>query len=263
MFNPNLYRIILFDQRGCGRSRPHASAFETDLTNNNTQNLISDIELLRQRLNIDGWLVMGASWGSVLALAYAETHPQRVTDMVLFGVSTASRRQEDWLFRGGIAVFFPEDWERLCAAVPHGRLQDDIIATYYGLLNDPDPVVRQKAADAWCRWESAIADWPPSRRMQKRFADPAYAMAFARLVTHYVHHHHFLEDGILLRNAGSLADIPGAMINGRFDFQGLMDDVRELKRAWPRSRFVIVDDAGHSASTNISQQVVRATDHFS
>jgi proline iminopeptidase len=262
LFNPNLYRVVLFDQRGCGRSTPHASAFGTDLANNNTASLIADIELLRQNLRIDRWLVMGASWGSVLALAYAETHPDRVTEMVLFGVSTGVRRQEDWLFRGGMGIFFPEEWERLRTAIPVTRQEDDIVAAYYRLLNDPDPKVRQRAADAWCTWESATPDWPPTGRIQERFTNPTYAMAFARLVTHYVHHHHFLEDGILLRNADALADIPGVIVNGRFDFLGPIGYAWELSRAWPRAELFIVDDAGHSANTNISQEVVRATDQF-
>jgi proline iminopeptidase len=201
--------------------------------------------------------VMGASWGSVLALAYAEAHPQQVTEMVLFSVSPGTRKQEDWLFRGGVSVFYPEDWGRLLAAVPEGRLQGDIVATYYGLLQDPDPAVRARAAEAWCIWESATPDWPPTGRMQERFTDSAYAMAFARLVTHYVHHHLFLEDGILLRNAGSLAAIPGVIINGRFDLGGPIGYAWELNRAWPHSKLVIVDDAGHSANTNVTREVVR------
>lgn len=263
LFNPAIYRLVLFDQRGCGRSLPHASAPATDLASNNTANLIADIELLRQHLGIDRWLVFGGSWGSTLALAYAETHPDRVSEIILFGVTTGRRTEFDWLFRGGVAVLFPEQWENLCAAVPVGERDGDIVEAYHRLLNDPDATVRQRAAEAWCMWESATPAWPPTTGLSERFKNPTFAMAFARLVIHYVRHNAWLEDGILLRDAALLADVPCIMVNGRFDFQAPVGNAWELRRVWPRAQLVIVDNAGHAANNQtLTRELVRATDQF-
>lgn len=263
LFDPQAYRVVLFDQRGCGRSTPHASAPDTDLESNNTSNLIADIERLRQHLDVDRWLVLGGSWGSTLALAYAETHPDRVTEMILFGVTTGRRSEFDWIFRGGIAPLFPEQWQRLRDAVPVAERDGDIVEAYHRLLNDPDPKVRRRAAEAWCLWESATPDWPPKTGLAERFKDPTYAMAFARIVTHYVRHNAWLEDGRLLRDAGALAHVSGIMVNGRFDVQAPIGNEWELSRAWPRAQLVIVDDAGHAAShQGITQELIGATDHF-
>ena len=264
LFDPTAYRVVLFDQRGCGRSTPHASAPDTDLASNNTSNLIADIELLRQHLDVDRWLVLGGSWGSTLALAYAERYPDRVTEMILFGVTTGRRAEFDWLFRGGVAVFFPEQWERLRAALPVAERDGNVVDAYHRLLHDPDPTVRRRAALEWCMWESATPAWPPTRGLASRFTNnPTFAMAFARLVTHYVRHGAWIEDGSLLRNAGSLVDVPGIMVNGRFDFQAPIGNAWELKRVWPRAELVIVDDAGHAAdNAGITQELIRATDRF-
>jgi proline iminopeptidase len=152
--------------------------------------------------------VLGGSWGSTLALAYAEQHPNRVAELILFGVTTGRREEFDWLFRGGLAVLFPEQWERLRAAVPVDERDGDIVEAYHRLLNDPDPAVRHQAALAWCTWESATPAWPPTPGLSPRFSDPAFRMAFARLVTHYVRHNAWLEDGSLLRDADSLTPRP-------------------------------------------------------
>jgi len=263
LFDPSAYRIVLFDQRGCGRSRPHASALGTDLEANTTPNLVADIELLRQHLDVGRWLVLGGSWGSTLALAYAEAHPDRVTEMILFGVTTGRRTEFDWLFRGGVAVLFPEQWERLRAGVPVAERDGDVVEAYHRLLNDPDPVVRRAAAVAWCTWESATPAWPPVDGLAPRFRDPDFAMAFARLVTYYVRHNGFLEDGCLLRNAHALAGIPGILVNGRFDFQAPIANAWELTRVWPRAELVVVEDAGHAADhPGLTHELVRATDRF-
>ena len=263
LFDPNAYRIVLFDQRGCGRSTPHASAPGTGLASNTTSNLIADIELLRQHLEIDRWLVLGGSWGSTLALAYTETHTDRVTEMILFGVTTGRRKEFDWWFRGGAAVLFPAQWERLRTVLPLDERDGDIVDAYHRLLHDPDPAVRQRAAVEWCTWESATPAWPPAPRLSPRFTDPAYAMAFARLVTHYVRHNAWLEDGSLLRGAHSLAGIPGIMVNGRFDLQSPIAWAWDLKRVWLRAELVVVDNAGHAAdSPGITQELVRSTDQF-
>jgi proline iminopeptidase len=263
LFDPSAHRVVLFDQRGCGRSRPHAGEPETDLASNNTANLIADIELLRERLQIDRWLVVGGSWGSILALAYAERYPERITEMILFGVATGRREEFDWLFRGGVGVFFPEQWERLRTAVPARERDGDVVEAYYRMLHHPDAAVRRQAALEWCMWESATPAWPPTSGLLSRFSDPASAMAFARLVTHYVHHDAWLEDGRLLRDADTLAGIPGVIVNGRFDFQSPIGRAWELHRAWPRSELVIVDDAGHAAdNAGITGELIRATDRF-
>jgi proline iminopeptidase len=262
LFDPSAYRIVLFDQRGCGRSRPHASSPDTNLSGNNTTNLISDIELLRQHLCIDRWLVIGGSWGSTLALAYAETHPSRVTEMILFGVTTGRHSEFNWLFRGGVAIFFPEQWESLRSAVPAAERDGDLVEVYCRLINDADQEVRQRAVDAWCMWESATPQWPPTNRLAERFTNPAFALAFTRIVTHYVSHNAWLEDGVLLRHANSLANIPGILVNGRFDFQAPIGNAWELRRVWPQAELVIVDDAGHTPNSSVNQELIRATDKF-
>jgi proline iminopeptidase len=263
LFDPAAYRVVLFDQRNCGRSTPHASAPDGDLASNNTANLVMDIERLRVHLEIDRWLVLGGSWGSTLALAYAERHPRRVTEIILFGVTTGRRKEFDWWFRGGAAVLFPAQWERLRDALAPAERDGDIVEAYHRRLNHFAPEVRQEAAFEWCLWESATLGWPPNNGLAPRFTDPVFAMAFARIVTHYVRHNAWLEDDSLLRGADRLADIPGNMVNGRFDFQAPIGWAWELHRVWPRGRLVIVDDAGHDASNaGITRELIRATDEF-
>jgi proline iminopeptidase len=263
LFDPSAYRLVLFDQRNCGRSRPHASALDTSLESNTTAHLIADMEQLRQHLSIDRWLVFGGSWGSTLALAYAESYPERVTEMIIFGVTTGRQQEIDWLFRGGVAIFFPAQWDGLRAALPEAERDGDIVEAYYRRLNHHDLAIRQRAAEAWCLWESATLDWPPLTRLAQRFTNPTYALAFARIVTHYQHHNAFLEDGSLLRGAGVLAGIPGILVNGRFDFQAPIGNAWELKRVWPRAELVIVDNAGHAPDNpGVTQELIRATDRF-
>jgi proline iminopeptidase len=258
-FDPDAYRIVLFDQRNCGRSTPHASDPSVDLASNTTANLVADIERLREHLGIDRWLVYGGSWGSTLALAYATSHPARVSEMVLFGVTTGRHSEMDWLFRGGIKILFPEEWDRLVALVPDGG---DVLDAYYRLLSDPDRETRQRAAHAWCLWESATPEWPPTSGLKRRFRDPGYAVAFARIVTHYARHNAWLEDGALLRRAHVLAETPGILVNGRFDFQAPLGNAWELRRVWPRAELVVVDEAGHGGSDSLDRELVRATDRF-
>lgn len=262
LFDPDAYRVVLFDQRGCGRSKPHASSPDTDLAANNTAKLIADIELLREHVGVRRWLILGGSWGSTLALAYAEANPDRITELILFGVTTGRRSEFDWTFRGGVAVFFPEEWDRLRAAIPDGERDGDVVEAYHRLLNDPDATVRQRAADAWCLWESATLEWPPATQPAERFRDKAYAMAFARIVTHYVRHDAWLDDMSLLRGAAALSKIPGILVNGRFDFQAPIANAWELKRVWRGAQLVIVDNAGHAANASISKELIRATDQF-
>ena len=258
LFDPDAYRVVLFDQRNCGRSEPHASDPATDLAANTTQHLIADAERLREQLGIERWLVLGGSWGSTLGLAYAEAHPEQVTEIVLCAITTGRHAEFDWLFRGGLARFFPEQWASLVEGLPEG----DVVEAYHRLLNDPEPAVRQQATTSWCLWESATPAWPPTDGLAERFKDPDYALAFARIVTHYVMHNAWLEDEILLRNAGLLREIPGVLIHGRFDFQAPLENAYALSRAWPEASLVVIDDAGHMPTDAVTRELARATDGF-
>jgi proline iminopeptidase len=182
--------------------------------------------------------------------------------MLLAGVTTGRHEEFDWIFRGGVARLFPEQWERLVAAVPAEYRSPDIVDAFCRLLDDPDPAVRRSAAGAWCLWESATPAWPPTPGLDERFADPVYALAFARIVTHYARSYAWLEDGALIRGADALSDIPGVLVNGRFDFQAPIANAWALQRAWPRAELVIVDDAGHGFSAEVTRAMVRALDGF-
>jgi proline iminopeptidase len=262
LFDLDAYRVVCFDQRNCGSSTPHASAPGIDLSANTTANLVADIERLREHLGIERWLVLGGSWGATLALCYAQAHVDRVSEIVLFGVTTGRHSEFDWTFRGGLAALFPEQWDRLLAALPPGLRGGDTVEAYHRLLTDPDPAVCRRAAHAWCLWESATPDWPPGDELAPRFADPDYALAFARIVTHYVRHNAWLDDGVLLREAAAVADTPGILVHGRFDFAAPLGNAWELKRAWPRAELVVVEDAGHGASAGIDRELRRATDRL-
>ena len=263
MFDLERYRLVLFDQRNCGRSAPHASEPGIELSGNTTQNLVEDIERLREQLRIERWLVWGGSWGSTLALAYAEAHPDRVSEMILWGVTTGRRSECDWLFRGGVAPLFPEQWDRLRAGVPDATDDTQVPDAYARLLFDPDPDVRAKAALDWCTWESATPDRPPTDGLASRYRDPDFALAFARLVTHYVRNDLFLEDGVLLRGTEKLAGVRSILINGRFDLQAPLGNAWALHEAWPGSELVIVDDSGHAADDEpMAGALIRASDRF-
>jgi proline iminopeptidase len=261
-FDPSAYRIVLFDQRGCGRSTPHASDPRTDLSVNTTEHLLADIERLRQHLGIDRWLLFGGSWGSTLGLAYAERNPQRVTAIVLVGVTTTRRSEIDWLYRG-VAPLFPAQWARFRAGASAADRDGDLVEAYYRLLKDPDPVVRAKAAKDWCEWESTLVSVDPDAKPESRRLQPAFQMAFARIVTHYFRHNAWLEDGILLRNAGALTGIPGVMVQGRLDLGGPLVTAWELAQAWPDGELVVVSGAGHaSGDPGMREAVIAATDRF-
>jgi proline iminopeptidase len=262
LFDLDAYRVVCVDQRNCGDSTPHASAPGIDLRANTTANLVADLERLREHLGIERWLVLGGSWGATLALCYAQAHVDRVSEIVLFGVTTGRHSEFDWTFRGGLAALFPEQWDRLLAALPPADRGGDVVEAYHRLLTDPDPAVCRRAAHAWCEWESATPDWPPSDELAPRFTDPDYALAFARIVTHYVRHNAWLQDGVLLRGATALADTPGILVHGRFDFAAPLGNAWELNRAWPRAELVVVEDAGHGASAGIDRELRCATDRF-
>jgi len=258
LFDPAAYRIVLFDQRGCGRSTPNATRTVDALIANTTRHLIADIESLRTHLGIDRWLVLGASWGSVLGLAYAQTHPRSVSELVLFSVVGGTQREVDWATRG-MGRFFPEEWRRFQGGVPEGDRDGDLSAAYYRLLLDPDPAVHERAARNWCNWDDRqmrMPGQPPSRR----YEDPDYRLCSARLVTHYWSHRHFMDDGALARDAARLAGIPGTLIRGAFDFGPPVDLFWRLARDWPESELVVIDDEGHLAGGATQAAVVRATD---
>ena len=261
-FDPSAYRIVLFDQRGCGRSRPHASEPNTDLSVNTTEHLLADMERLRQHLGINRWLLFGGSWGCTLGLVYAERFLQRVTEIVLAGVTMTRRSEIDWLYRG-VAPLFPEQWARFRAGVPHAERDGDLVKAYYRLLQNPDPAIHLKAAKGRCDWEAALLSVDPDARPDPRRSQPAFQLAFARLVTHYFRHNAWLEDGILLREAGSLAGIPGVMVHGRLDLSAPLVTAWELAQAWPDSELVIVSGAGHaSTDPGMSEALIAATDRF-
>ena len=263
LFDPTSYRIVLFDQRNCGRSIPHASQLDVNLSANTTLHLVADIELLREHVGIERWLLLGGSWGSTLALAYAEQHPARVSEAILFGVTTGRRSEIDWLFRGGVSLFFPEQWRRLRSILPPETDDEDVPAVYQRMLFDTGTAIREQAAFEWCLWESATPAWPPGEGLAPRFADPAFALAFARIVTHYVSHDLWIDDEALLDGAKSLVGVPAVLINGRFDFQSPIGNAYALHRAWPGSELVIVDEAGHAADAGgITAEIVCATDRF-
>jgi len=263
LFDPAAYRVALFDQRGCGRSTPHATEPDIDLSTNTTQHLVADMELLRRDLDIDRWLLLGGSWGSTLSLAYAEAHPDRVSQIVLWGITTGRRAEADWWFRGGAAPLFPARWAALRSGVPSDEHEGDIVEAYSRMLHDRDPEIRRRAALAWCTCESATPEWPPTATLDERYRDPDFALAFARLVTHYVLHDFFLEDGILLRDAPVLADIPGVLVHGRQDLMAPIANAWALKQAWPAAELVVVDDEGHAGSQpGIQEELIRATDRF-
>ncbi len=243
-FDPDAYRVVLFDQRGSGRSRPLASEPDTDLSTNTTAHLIADIEQLRQLHDIDSWTILGISWGSTLGLAYAQAHRQQVTALVLAGVSTDSRREVEWLTRD-VGRIFPREWDRFAAAVPGTLRHMPLVDAYATLLFDSDPAVREHAAREWCAWEDSHVSLAPGHTSSKRYEDPEFRLRFARLVTHYWRHAAFLEDNQLLRNAAALNGIPGILIHGRYDVSSPLETAWQLSRNWSTSQLQIIENKGH------------------
>lgn len=257
-FDPRRYRVVLFDQRGCGRSTPHASDPATDMSMNTTEHLLADMELLRGHLGIERWLLYGGSWGSTLILAYAERHPERVSEIVLLGVTTSRRSEIDWLYRG-VGRFFPEEWERFRAGVP----DDDLLAGYARRMEDPDADVRAKAATEWLAWEDAVISLEPNGRPNAYSDKPPDAqLAFVRICAHYFSHGAWLEEGALLRDAYRLAGIPGVLIHGRLDLGSPVVTAWELARSWPDAQLVVVGDSGHTGSDTMRTEALAATDRF-
>ncbi|MEV0165292.1 proline iminopeptidase [Nonomuraea fuscirosea] len=261
-FDPERYRIVLFDQRNCGRSRPHASDPATDLSRNTTQHLIADMELLREHLGIGKWLLYGGSWGSTLILAYAETHPERVSEIVIPAVTTTRRSEIDWLYRG-VGRFFPEAWDRFRDGVPEADRDGDLLAAYARLLSDPDDKVREKAAVDWITWEDAVISMEANGKPNAYSDRPADAiMAMTRICSHYFSNGAWLEEGVLLREAGRLAGIPGVLIHGRLDMGGPPQTAWELAKAWPDAELIMVEDSGHTGSDTMRNAILAAIDRF-
>jgi len=247
-FDPAAYRGVLLDQRGCGRSTPLASDVDVDLSVNTTQHLIADMERLRAHLGIDRWLLFGLSWGSALTLAYAQRFPERVAAIVLGPVTVGSRREIDWICRE-MGRVFPREWERLIALVPEVENDGSIPAAYARLLADPDEFVRADAAEAWRTWEDAHISLVPGYRPTPHGHDREREMVFARLVTHYWSHDCFLDEDEIFLNMERLVGIPAVLVHGRYDVSGPLETAWRLHREWPRSRLVVVEDAGHGGGS--------------
>lgn len=268
LFDPDRYRVVLLDQRGCGRSTPHASEPGADLATNTTWHLVDDLERLRVDRGIERWLVFGGSWGSALALAYAEEHPQRVTELVLRGIFTLRRSELDFYYNGGAGQLFPERYEMFLAPLGGRSFSGDAIAAYHELLFHPDPAVHGPAGVAWTSWEAATITLEPDDELIAAFSEPAYALAFARIENHYfVHGGWFSTDehgqGQLIARASELAGIPGVIVQGRYDVATPAVTAYDLHRAWPQAEFTIAPAAGHAFSEpGITAALLAATDRF-
>ena len=260
-FDPNAYRAVLFDQRGCGRSRPLASEADADLSANTTAHLIADIEALRRLQGVERWTILGLSWGTTLALAYAQAHPQRVKALVLGLVTTTSRREVEWITRD-VGRIFPEEWERFATAIPETLRHLPLVDAYAALLFDADPAVRDHAARAWCAWEDSHISLTPGHQPNPRYADRDFRLGFARLVTHYWRHAAFLEDEQLIRDAATLNGIPGVLIHGRYDVSGPLEAAWRLSQRWSTCRLHVLDDAGHGGGDSLYASIVGALNEF-
>jgi proline iminopeptidase len=257
-FDPAIYRIVLFDQRGCGKSTPHA-----ELTDNTTWDLVADIERMRTHLSIDRWQVFGGSWGSTLALAYAQTHPDKVTELVLRGIFLLRRSELEWFYQQGCNALYADAWETYRDAIPEVE-RADMMSAYYRRLTSPDAATRIAAARAWSVWEGATSFLWQDRTHIASSGENEFALAFARIECHYFVNGGFLEhDNQLLRNVERIRDIPAIIVQGRYDVVCPMRSAWDLHRAWPEADLKIVQDAGHSAfEPGIMHELLEATDQF-
>jgi proline iminopeptidase len=240
-FDPSVYRIVLFDQRGCGQSTPHAC-----LEENTTWDLVADIERLREHLEIERWQVFGGSWGSTLALAYAQTHPERVTELIVRGIFLLRQQEIDWFYQRGCSAIFADAWEYFLAPIPEQE-RSDLVRAYHKRLTSDDPAIRIEAAKAWSIWEGSTSRLYPDPDLMGRFGADHFAEAFARIECHYfVNRGFFARETLLIDNAHKLKDIPGVIVQGRYDVVCPMESAWALHKAWPQAKLVIVPDAGHS-----------------
>ena len=256
-FDPRAYRIVLFDQRGCGKSTPFAS-----LDHNTTWDLVSDMEKLRTHLGIERWQVFGGSWGSTLGLAYAETHPSRVTELVLRGIFLIRQQEIDWFYQRGASALYPDAWEGYLAAIPPAE-HGDLVRAYYTRLTSPDATVRAAAARAWSVWEGSTSNLFPSAALIAKTGEEDFALAFARIECHYFVHKAWLTGKELLANVEKIRKIPGVIVQGRYDVVCPMESAWALHRAWPEAELHVVQDAGHSAfEPGNLHHLIEATDRF-
>ncbi|OIQ67862.1 proline iminopeptidase [mine drainage metagenome] len=257
LFDPERYCVLLFDQRGCGRSTPHAS-----LENNTTWDLVADMERLRALLGVERWLVFGGSWGSTLALAYAQTHAERVSALILRGIFTLRREELLWFYQEGASWLFPDLWEGFVAPIPEAE-RGDLIAAYRKRLTGADPAEQLVCARAWSVWEGQTIRLLPDADAAEKHANDAFSLAFARIENHYFVHKGWMDEGQLIRNAGKLAAIPGVIVQGRYDACTPVKTAWELHRAWPQAEFQLVPDAGHAyGEPGILSRLIEATDRF-
>ena len=255
LFDPARYDILLFDQRGCGRSLPHA-----ELEANTTWHLVADIERLREMCGYDQWLVFGGSWGSTLAIAYAETHPERASGLILRGIFLLRQAELDWYYQGGAAWLFPDKWEHFLAPIPAAE-QGNLIEAYRRRLTGEDRAAKMTAARAWAQWEGGTITLLPDPAMTEGFGEDQFALAFARIENHYFVHNGWMVEAQLLRDADKLRGIPGTIVQGRYDSATPVRSAWDLHRAWPEAEFHLIDDAGHAYSEpGILDRLVRATD---
>jgi len=257
-FNPDAYRIIVFDQRGCGRSKPH-----TCLTNNTTWDLVADIESLKHKLNIDQWLVFGGSWGSTLALAYAQTHPDSVSEMVLRGIFMLRKKELDWFYQEGASKIFPDAWEKFIEPIDISK-RDNLISAYYEIFKSDDEDEKLKAAIAWSRWEGSTVNLSYSPEMADSFSKPKFALAFALIENHYFINKGFLShEQQLIEGIDSIRNIPATIIQGRYDVCTPVETAWELHKSWPEAKFIITPFSGHSAfEKEITHELILATDRY-
>lgn len=257
LFDPALYDVILFDQRGCGRSTPFAS-----LDNNTTWHLVADIERLREMIGVEKWQVFGGSWGSTLALAYAETHPERVSELVLRGIYLLTKAEMNWYYQFGVSEMFPEKYEAFIAPIPEAE-RGDLVTAYRKRLTGDDREEQLRCAKAWSVWEGETITLLPEPSTSDQFHEAEFALAFARIENHYFIHDGWFEDGQLLRDAERLKDIPGTIVHGRYDMPCPMRQAWELHKAWPKSEFHPIEGAGHAYSEpGILDKLIRATDKY-
>lgn len=253
-FDPALYRIVTFDQRGCGRSTPHAS-----LDRNTTWDLVADMERIREHLGIDKWVLFGGSWGSTLSLAYAQTHPERVHALILRGIFLCRPQEIRWFYQEGASRLFPDYWEDYLAPIPVEE-RHDLVDAFYRRLAGPDQIAQMHAAKAWSIWEGRTATLRPNGHVIERFSEPQRALSIARIECHYFINNAFLEEDQLLRDMHKIAHIPGVIVHGRYDVVCPLDNAWALNQAWPNSELAIIRDAGHAAGEpGITDALVRAT----
>ncbi len=257
-FDPTKWRIILFDQRGCGQSTPHA-----ELAENTTWDLVADIERLRSHLSIPNWTVFGGSWGSTLALAYAQTHPDRCNGLILRGIFMLRPKEIQWFYQSGASNIFPDAWEGYLAPIPPEE-RDDLVAAYYKRLTSDDAAVRETAAKAWSVWEASTSKLIPDTGLVERFGEGSFADAFARIECHYFINGGFFDNpNQLLDNIDTIRHIPAVVVQGRYDVVCPMVSAWELHRVWPESELIIINDAGHSATeVGITSALVETCDRF-